>query len=196
MAKLSTEYVNEWPVMGPLGKKESVLLAQNLSTDEEVLGTAIGSFGQTVVATTKKVIILKSGFMSGQTFGNKATSFDYRTLVGVEVRQGFAQGEFEILAGGLGNNQASTIGAKVNMAQQPNGLVFPKTDAKAFNAMATKIRDMSHSAHSEGQGQAGQGLSAEHPSVAAIKQLSELHDAGILSDSEFETKKKDLLSKM
>lgn len=32
--------------------------------------------------------------------------------------------------------------------------------------------------------------------VAQIKQLSELHDAGILSDAEFETKKADLLSRI
>jgi hypothetical protein len=33
--------------------------------------------------------------MAGQTFGGKATSYDYRNIMGVEVRTGLSQGEFE-----------------------------------------------------------------------------------------------------
>ena len=194
MAKIQTTYVNEWPVMGPLGAKETALLQQNLSADEKILGTVIGNFGQAVVATDRKVLIIKSGMMSGQTFGGKATSFDYRALVGVEVRQGFAQGEFEILAGGLANNQSNRIRGKVNMAEQPNGLVFPKVSVSSFNAMATKIREMSASVHQPSA--AAQQVPDENPTIAAIRQLSELLREGIISEEEFASKKADLLSKM
>ena len=194
MAKITTEYVDEWPIMGPLGKKEAEVLAQNLGSDETVLGIVIGRFGQAIVATNKKMLVVKNGFMSGQAFGNKATSFDYRNIVGVEVRKGLTQCEFELLAGGLMNNQSNSMKAKANMANQPNGLLFLKPEMAAFGAMATKIREMTHATNTGG---AGSSLgTSENPAIAAIKQLSELHASGILSDEEFNTKKAELLTQI
>ena len=200
MAKITSDTVNGWPVMSPLGKKESAVLAQNLSEGEPILGLVIGNFGQAIVATPQKVLVIKTGVMSGQSFGHKASSFDYRNIVGVEVRVGFAQGEFEILSGGLVNNQGNSVRSKVKMAEQPNGLVFGKTEVDLFNAMATKIREFANAAHQQNGTQAAQppqsDQPAAHPSISAIKQLSELHAAGILTDEEFNTKKAELLGSM
>ena len=188
MAKTQSETVNGWPMMAPLGKKETALLAQNLTASETVLGQVIGNFGQAVIATDQKLLIVKTGLMSGQMFGGKATGFDYRTLVGIEVRTGIAQGEFEVLSGGLGNNQRSNIGAKVNMAEQPNGVVFGKLDAAAFNSMAGKIREATAAAHAPTAAMPTSSLADEIAKFAALR------DQGVLTEDEFQTKKSSLLS--
>jgi hypothetical protein len=189
VAKISTEIVDGWPVMAPLGQKETLLLGQHLTAGETVLGQVIGSFGQAVIATNQKLLVVKTGLMSGQIFGGKATGFDFRTIVGIEVRTGLVQGEFEILAGGLMNSQASNLSAKVNMAEQPNGVVFGKSDAAAFNAMAGKVRESSSAAHV---------LSA--PAAASVSVADELakfaalRDQGVLTEEEFQIRKASLLA--
>lgn len=187
MAKIVTTYEDGWPMMAPLGKKESARLAENLLPGEQVVGQVIGNFGQVVVATTSKVVIVKSGLMSGQTFGGKATAFDYSNLVGVEVRTGLIQGEFEILAAGLENNQRSNVNAKVNMAEQPNGVVFTKSDKDAFNAMAAKIRERASAAHVVHAAPAAISVADELVKFAALR------EQGILSEDEFAAKKAQLL---
>lgn len=189
MAKIQTQIVDGWPMMTPLGKKESALLSQHLATGEKVLGQVIGSFGQAVIATDHKLLIIKTGMMSGQAFGGKATGFDYRTVVGIEVRTGFAQGEFEVLAGGLGNNQRSNLGAKVNMAEQPNGVVFGKVDASAFNAIAGKIRELSANAHAPAQPAAGE----THSVADELAKFAALRDQGVITEEEFQARKAALL---
>ncbi len=101
MAKKTYTYNDGWPLMQSLGTKEAQLLNQNVTPGEQVLGQVIGNYGQAVIATTHKVLIVKHGIMAGQTFGGKATSYDYRNVMGVEVRTGFSQGEFEVIVGGL-----------------------------------------------------------------------------------------------
>src|SRR5580693_4387620 len=101
MAKPSRDTVDGWPMMQPLGKKEADLLRRNLAPGERVLGQVIARYGHAIVATDHKVLVVKTGIMAGTTFGGKATSFDYRTIVGVETRSGFGTAEFEIIAAGL-----------------------------------------------------------------------------------------------
>lgn len=117
MARLTVKTVDGWPVMEPLGKNADDLLRRNMAPGERVLGQVIGSHGQAVVATDHKVLVVKTG----------ATSFDYRNLVGVEVRTGWAMGEFELF----------------DITDSPHGLVFNRQDARRFEAMAAKIREMS-----------------------------------------------------
>ena len=50
--------------------------------------------------------------MSGQTFGGKATSFDYRNIGAVEVRAGFSQGEMQITNPSMPSSQAIAIKTK------------------------------------------------------------------------------------
>lgn len=188
------------------GKKEADLLSRHRSPGEQVLGQVIGNFNQAIVATDRKVLILKTGLMAGQTFGGKATSYDYGNIVGVEARTGFSQGEFEILAGGLANTQGNRRKDKAKMSEAPNGVVFAKVTAKPFDAMAAKIREMSGS---RGAPRAPAAAAPPAPAAVpapvgesrdaifdAIRKLGELHDAGILNDEEFAAKKAELLARI
>ncbi len=192
MAKLSYTHEAGWPMMKPLGKKEAELVKRNLTSDEVVLGQVIGSFGQAAVATTQKVLVVKTGLMAGQTFGGKATSFDYRNIGAVEVRSGLSQGEMEIINPSMPSSQGNRYKDKVKIAETPNGLVFGKTNLKLFEEFASKVRNQV-------------GVTTAPPPASAtagpaipdqIRQLAELHAAGVLTDAEFSSKKSELLSRM
>ena len=144
------------------------------------------------------MLVIKTGMMAGQTFGGKATSIDYRTVVGVEVRTGFSQGEFEIIAASMQAPQGNRNRDKVKVLESPNGVVFTKGNGHQFEKMAAKIREMTAAAHGAG--------TAVHPQATPpasdssipeqIRSLSELHAAGILTDDEFSARKAELLARM
>jgi hypothetical protein len=184
--------------MEPLGTKEADLLMRNLAEGERVLGQVIGNSRQAVIATDHKVLVIKTGVMAGQTFGGKATSIDYRTIVGVEVRTGFSQGEFEIIAASMQAPQRNRNRDKVKVLESPNGVVFIKSNGSLFEKMAAKIREMTAASHGAGTAVNPQLTSpASGPSIPEqIRALSELHAAGILTDDEFSAKKAELLSRM
>lgn len=196
MAKLTVSYNEGWPMMAPLGKKEAGLVERNLTSGEKVLGQVVANFGQAVIATDHKVLVIKTGMMSGQTFGGKATSFDYRMIGGIEVRSGWAQGEMEIINPIMAASQGNRNRDRVKIAEAPNGVVFAKTNAKIFDAFASKIRERVALAHSP---------AAVAPAPAApppasipdqIRKLGALRDAGLLTEQEFATKKAELLARL
>jgi hypothetical protein len=191
MTKLTYTYNDGWPFMQPLGAKETQLRNQNMIPGERVLGQVIASYGQAVVATTHKVLIVKCGMMAGQTFGGKATSYDYRNIMGVEVRTGFARGEFEVIVGGLATPAGNRNKDRVKAAESPNAVVFGSTDQKLFQSMAAQIRQMASQPLAASSSNASQA-----PIPEQIRQLAELHATGILTDDEFARKKVDLLKRM
>lgn len=198
MSKQTVSYTDGWPMMVPLGKKETELLKRNLVSGEEVVGQVVGNFGQAVVATNQKVFVVKTGMMSGQTFGGKATSFDYRNIGAVEVRSGFAQGELEIINPSMPSSQGNRSRDKVKIAETPNGLVFSKSDLKTFEAFASKVRERVGSAFTLNAAPApAPSPGPEQTTIPEqIRQLAELHTAGVLTDSEFTAKKAELLARM
>jgi len=143
MAKIRTEMTDGWPVMTPLGRREAAVLAEHLDAGEAVLGQVIASFGQTVVATAQKVMIVKTGLTSGRAFGGRATTFEYGDIEQIEIRMGIAQGEFEILTHGA--ERTPTI-SRFDVNHLPNAVVFGKLDLAAFTAMAAKIGELSQKA--------------------------------------------------
>lgn len=194
MAKLTVALEDGWPVMRPVGKKEQQLIQRNLVAGESILGCVIANFGQAVIATDHKVLVVKSGMMAGQTFGGKATSFDYRNIGGVEVRTGLVQGEMEIINASMPASQRSRNKDKVKTNESPNGVVFPKANAKWFEAFAGKVRERAGASHAPPMALAPTAVAPSIPEQ--IKQLGDLHAAGVLTDEEFSAKKAELLARM
>ena len=73
----------------------------------------------------------------------------------------------------------------------PEALKFPERGIgiDKFNERRNKMEDLMRQA----QGQA-QGVHAESPAESNLRKLSDLHEAGILTDEEYETKKAQLQS--
>jgi len=135
-------YNDGWPVMQPLGEKEVQLRDQNMTSGERVLGQVIGLRGHAVIATTQKVLVVKHGFMAGVAFDGKAASYDYRNIMGVEVRTGFSQGVFAVIVDGLAVPRGHRNKDKVEVMESPNAVIFRSTDQKLFQSMAAQIRLM------------------------------------------------------
>jgi hypothetical protein len=190
MAKLTVAYAEGWPVMQPLGKKEQQFIHRNLAPGERVLGQVIGNFGQTIVATDHKVMVVKTGMMAGQTFGGKVTTFDYRNIAGVEERKGFAQGEFVLINPSMQATQGNRLKDKQAVNQSPNGVVFSSVNVKHFDAFAAKIREQVANVTAPTSAPAPQSIADQ------IRQLADLHSAGVLTDDEFNSKKAELLARM
>ena len=106
-----------WPVMEPLGAKEAQLRDQNMTSGERVLGQVIGWFDQAVIATTQKVLVVKHGHWAGQ--AEKATSYDYREITGVEVSTGFTQGQFKVIVGGLAAPKGKRNKDRIEVLRDP-----------------------------------------------------------------------------
>lgn len=195
MAKTNCTYTEGWPTMEPLRDKEAKSLAENLTQNEQVLGQVMGNFHQVAVATDQKLLIIKSGLMAGQSFGGKATSFDYSNISGVEVRSGFSLGEFEVLNPAMSTPQGNRGRDRVKIAETPNGLVFGSREKPHFLAFAAKVREMV-GGHNNHQPAAAGPATAPAGIPEQIAQLAKLRDAGVLTDAEFNTKKAELLARM
>jgi hypothetical protein len=83
------------------------LLAEMLGPDEIVHIKLKGAFKEALVCTNKRVLILKAGFMTGQTFGSNVFQVPYRNITGVQVKKHLITGYFEISAGGVQNQPTS-----------------------------------------------------------------------------------------
>lgn len=75
----------------------------NLSTGEEVMVRLKGRFKEALICTGRRVLIVKSGFMTGNTFGSNVFQAPYLKVAGCEVKTGLVSGYFEISTGGMQN---------------------------------------------------------------------------------------------
>jgi hypothetical protein len=92
----------------------------------------------------------------------------------------------------------SPTAAAATAAYGCNGVVFTEQNARPFEAMAAKVREMTAAAHGAGTAVRPEPTSAaSEPSVPEqIKALADLHSAGILTDDEFSAKKAELLARL
>lgn len=87
------------------------LLSEILEPNETVFIKLNGAFTEGLICTNKRVLILKAGFMTGQTFGSNMFQSPYRNITGCQVKKHMISGYFEISAGGVQNQPTSYWGA-------------------------------------------------------------------------------------
>jgi hypothetical protein len=181
--------------MHPLGKKEEARLKENLLPGENVICQCVGPYGQSLVLTNRKVLIIKTGMMAGTTFGAKVTSFDYRNITSVEVKMGPLSGAFQISAGGIqASDKGYWGGGPSDAYKSPNMIPVLRQTFSDFQKAANLIRTMASDAARPAQVVAPQPVPADP--LEQLRRLGELRDSGILTPEEFEAKKAELLSRM
>lgn len=180
-------------------KKLEKYLAETLRPDETVHVQLKGAFKEALICTDKRVIILKTGFMTGQTFGVNMFQLPYSKITGAEVKFKLMSGYFELSSGGVQNTEKSYWNNQKGKSPQesPNCVsINDKKTAEKFREACTfiiyKIEDTN-----QVTGAKEAAVSKEDiPVPALIKQLADLRDQGILSEDEFQTKKLELLARM
>ena len=93
-----------------------------LAPREEVFVKLRGTYSEGLVCTSTRVIILKSGFMTGQLFGTNTFPLPYANVAGVQVTFHLITGYFEVSAGGMQNTDKSfwNRDKRLDPAKAPN----------------------------------------------------------------------------
>lgn len=104
---------------------------------EPIVVSLNGSAGEAVVATDRRVIILKAGMAAGSLLGQKANSFEYSRITGVDVDAGLVYGRLQV----RGPGTAETSEKDINAAKQAdNAVTFLAAHKARFEAAAEEMR--------------------------------------------------------
>ena len=83
------------------------VVQKNLATGETVLVRLKGAVKEALICTDRRVMIVKSGFMTGQMFGSSVFQLPYGGIASAEVKYRILSGYFEVSAGGMQNTAKS-----------------------------------------------------------------------------------------
>lgn len=174
---------------GGLGKA----LTSCVVDGERLLVALEGNTGEALVATDRKVVVIKAGFSSGAMFGKKTKSFHYDSLSSVELSYGLLSGRIQLSSAGTveqthGYRQKGLLEAIGDASQAENVVNFPTMKKTAFNEAAEIIREMIRRTK-----QPPANESRRSDIAAEIRRLAELAKDGLITQEQFETKKLQLL---
>lgn len=160
-----------------------------IGNDERIVIALKGAFKEYLICTDKSVHIIKKGFMTGHTFGNGDFKMPYNNITNAEVDMHLLTGYFELSSGGLQNKRMSYWSTDKNSdpAKQPNVISLNSKDmANLFRQAGNYIMEQARNVQSGGGTNQLSGADE-------ILKYKKLLDAGVISQSEFEAKKKQLL---
>ena len=156
-----------------------------LAGGEAVLLAMKGAFNEALICTSGRVLIIKTGFMTGQLFGSKVFQLPYSAIASVEVKFTLLTGYLEVSAGGMQNTPKSywaTSGSQ-SATTAPNCVSIDRRDQAARFRMACAFI-------LERVEKARNGTASVQPGTAQeIERLWALHQSGALTLSEYETAK-------
>jgi Ribosomal protein L7/L12 C-terminal domain/Short C-terminal domain len=165
-------------------------VAQNLRADERILVVIRGSSGQAIVGTATRCFVCKPGFMAGATFGSEVSSWSYRNIVGVQIHKGLLSGAVIIQAPGQIGVSASYWRDKDSDPHKAPNAIPVAGDWNAVRTAVARLRQLIDAAHTESP----QSAAAPPSSLAdELRKLADLHESGVLDDTEFSAAKQRLL---
>lgn len=172
-------------------------IADALEPGEEVLVKLSGAFKEALVCTDRRVMIVKMGWMTGNTFGSNVFQLPYEHVSSVEVKFGLLSGYFEMSAGGMQNTMKSYWSQKKGSSPQtsPNCVALNRILANPFREAVKFIMARKTRPTVETAAPAVPTAAAEDP-VALIEKLGGLRDRGLLTKTEFEAKKAEIMARI
>lgn len=179
-----------------LSKKVKMLAEENMDQDEKVLFCLVGNFNQSLIVLDKRILVIKTGFMAGATFGGRVTSFHYKDITGIEVNVGLINGVIEISTPSYQATKEKdwwSMDRDRDPMKVSNCIPIEKAKLKEYQPylekLRQKIRDAKATTTSSPQlYPSGKDIGSE------LEKLASLHSSGVLSDDEFEQAKRKLLS--
>jgi len=170
------------------GNRGEKLVRDNIG-DDKILIKLQGSFGEAIVITDRNLYVLKWGFMAGNLLGGRCIAFGHRNIVGLEIKKGWVTGTFEVLTPATQNTQKSYWGSGSNNAIQSDNVVTFQSNKFDLFQEAVKIgRELINKSHFQNS-QNSQSM----PNYSELEKLAELKDKKIITQEEFEAKKKKIL---
>lgn len=175
------------------GGLEKALTGQ-LIDQEQIFVKLKGAFKEALVCTDRRVIIIKAGFMTGNTFGSDLFQMPYGNVAGAQVNKHLLTGYFEISAGGVQNQSKSFWqGGKSSPEKSPNCVSLNRQLFSVFGEAAKFIMNRVHTVHA-GNPPESSPSAADGP--ALIEKLAAMKERGLLTEAEFAEKKAQILARM
>ena len=154
----------------------------------------------TILVYNDRVVIKRTGLFALASQGIKGdTTFFYRNLSGVDYKKpGWTNGYMRFVTAGTStqNSKTGLFSTPLESAQDPNTVILrafnrkvPELSEEIYNLIMKKI--------SEVQTNSNNSLNSSNTASSAeeIKQYKELLDEGIITQEEFDAKKKQLLQR-
>lgn len=167
-----------------------------LNNDETIIIRLKGAYKEALICTNKRIIIIKTGFMTGQTFGSNIFQLPYKSIATAEVKYKMLSGYFEISAGGMQNTEKNfwSSSSLNSPSKAPNCISLDsKIQAAKFREACSVIMDMVHGLQ-KSQTDVSTQQDASEDLVSKIERLWALKEAGAISAEEFNAAKTKLIS--
>jgi hypothetical protein len=181
------------------------ILRANLKPDEEVLIALKGTFGEALVCTDCRVLIIKTGYMTGHIFGSNIFQLPYAGITGAQVNAHFLTGYFELSAGGVQNAPMSYWQDVSNSFHHRRGTQAPQSPEKSPHCVSLRRSDFATFREASTfiiekatQARSPAATAAHSPSdgIGLLEQLGKLRDSGVLTETEFQAKKAEILARV
>ncbi|HSX42716.1 MAG TPA: hypothetical protein VLF59_01385 [Candidatus Saccharimonadales bacterium] len=165
-----------------LGSRGEKLLAQNLQDGERILAKLPGDFGQAFVVTDKHIFIVKWGYMAGSMFGGKCTSYSYRSISGLQIKQQALKALVQVLTPATqDNNRLSYWGGDSNNGaiKSDSAVTFSRQEAPQFQAAVNLAKEQMEPSDKPVSAVSGKDT---------VAMLDDLRKQGVISEAEYKQK--------
>lgn len=152
-----------------------------------------GGVKEYLYATDDAIYIIKKGYMTGHTFGDGVYRIPYQNITNVSVEYHFLSGYLEVSTNGMQAEAKSywSTDRKTDPKKAPNCItILNKKDAQGFQKAADKILKMAAEVQSTNYN-ASPAIETDY--TDELIKLKDLVDAGVITQNEFNAKKKQIL---
>ena len=171
-----------------LGKRGNKILKDNVLDGEEIVDFIKGMQGEAIVLTTKRLLMLKWGFMTGNTWSGKCTTFDFKNVTGIEATNSVMSGQIQVNTPAHQNTTKSywATDDKENALHTNNIVTFGINDMEKAKAFVKTAREAVSATTNSGS----QASDSEYDQ---LEKLMELKKKGVITEDEFNKKKAKIL---
>jgi hypothetical protein len=127
--------------------------------------------------------------MASNFFGNRCNAFEFKNITSVEIRKNLMTGFVEILTPATQNTQKSYWGNNNTTYKADNIVSIQSTQFAEFTEAVRIIRDKISDSHKNENSSNNNALD----NLSQLEKLSDLKEKGIITEEEFQLKKKQLL---
>ncbi len=125
------------------------LVASSIPEDEQVIIRMKGAFKEILVCTARRLLIAKTGFMTGHMFGSNLFQLPMSAVTSVEVKFHLLTGYMEVSTGGMQNTDKTywATGKTNNSTQAPNCIsINSRADVDKYQRACSKILSLAEDA--------------------------------------------------
>jgi hypothetical protein len=182
LIKLLNPPIKRKGLVRPLPPQGEDLLRSNLENNENIRVKLSGVHGQALIITDKRIFILKWGYKTTGGSGGRCLVFSSEKITAIDFEENLNRGMVEILTPATQNAQKNWM-----TAMRSDNIVCFENDLESFREAVKMGRSLIES-HSKSD-----GIKAKSSDLSQIEELAKLKDKGILTNEEFEAKKKQIL---